>query len=273
MFKKGYVINVLTICFIMTIPSLSHGIDICGQEHDRWTIDNAFVHMRNARNILGRVANCYGDDWTICRDAYSEMETARDHLTQVIMISRGVNCRYCNINHIIRLGDEMERFAQDIYRRGYKSGGFGFSTQYRALAEEPLCSSSQSNPSGRTELKKFCVTVSSNKGWQKVNVPTGFKRISKITGSWNVYYSHQQAGPEGYKGALEKRMHRQYKKHKYVKTVPFAALLMKDSGSVGIVWVKQAPQVFNGQRLQFRINDNDDVLSDNRGSLKLCFGN
>ncbi len=126
---------------------------------------------------------------------------------------------------------------------------------------------------GFEESERHCVSIVSKIGWQEVDVPVGFHTISKITGSWNVHHAHKQAGPEGYKGALEERMHKQYKKHKFVKNLPFAALLMKDGTYSEITWVKQAPHVFTGKKLFFRINDNDDALSDNRGDLELCFGN
>ncbi|MBT8439007.1 MAG: hypothetical protein KJO91_04710 [Gammaproteobacteria bacterium] len=121
-------------------------------------------------------------------------------------------------------------------------------------------------------VEPICSTISSQKGWQKLSIPTEYSGVLIIEGGWNVHRSHPLAGPEGYKGALEERMHRQYSQHKYVKTLPFAALLIRQGASGSVKWIKEKHvAISRGGELQFRINDNEDALTDNKGSLTICF--
>jgi hypothetical protein len=118
-----------------------------------------------------------------------------------------------------------------------------------------------------------CITISAKKGWQEFSIPLKYSHIKSITGGWNVHYAHALVGPEGYQGALEQRMTKQYGNLKYIKDLPFSALLLRADSYGKIYWIKSQNSdiKFKGERLQFRINDADSSLSDNKGELKICF--
>ena len=130
----------------MLSPSLSHGQrpPPCGVSYDRWSVEAASDALDDAVAILVGVDECYDtEDYLVCRDAHNAMITARDHMTQVLAVSRGTNCRYCELKEIAALGVRMEAFAKDLYGKGFKSVGSGYAWQYQALAEEPPCDSTK----------------------------------------------------------------------------------------------------------------------------------
>ena len=123
MLNKLRIFNLLIIGFVMLTPSLSHGQKpqpACGVSYDRWSVAAASDALGDAVDILAGVAECYDTgDYLVCRDAHNAMTAARDHMTQVLAVSRGTNCRHCDLTTIADLGKRMEAFAKYLYGKGF----------------------------------------------------------------------------------------------------------------------------------------------------------
>lgn len=119
---------------------------------------------------------------------------------------------------------------------------------------------------------QHCATITAGAGWQAVSIPRGFNGIIQIEGSWNVHHAHATVGPEGYSGSLGDRMDRQYPHAKYHRGLPFAALLMRNGSHGPVSWVRVRKHmgIATGPDFQFRINEQDDALADNKGALTVC---
>jgi hypothetical protein len=117
-----------------------------------------------------------------------------------------------------------------------------------------------------------CFTVSSQQGWQYFNLPRSFSRISSIEGSWSVDdRAYSPVGASGHTGEAADRL-APYNQYKYNQDYPFGALFV-DIPNYGYIWVQnpqQLPQIINSTAM--RINDADNALGDNAGSLRVCFG-
>lgn len=124
------------------------------------------------------------------------------------------------------------------------------------------------NTSGST-----CVSVDSRRGWQRFKLPGSFTKVVSISGGWSVdSRSHASVGASGHSGRDAEDL-APYNQYKYDQGFPFGALLM-GSGQ-GVLWI-QNPKSFNSSpfgAVDMRINDADNALSDNGGSLQVCFGN
>jgi hypothetical protein len=118
-----------------------------------------------------------------------------------------------------------------------------------------------------------CFTVSAQQGWQYFNLPGSFKRITSIEGSWSVDdRSYARVGAYGHTGDASNRL-APYNQYKYDQNYPFGALLV-NIPNYGYFWVEnpqQLPRSINFTAM--RINDGDNALGDNGGSLRVCFGN
>jgi hypothetical protein len=116
-----------------------------------------------------------------------------------------------------------------------------------------------------------CVSVDSTKGWQRFNLPGNFTKITSLGGGWSVdTRSYQPVNASGHGGSDAQTL-TPYNQYKFDQRFPFGALLM-GSGQ-GVLWI-QAPTSFNSPfgAVDMRINDADNALSDNGGSLQVCFG-
>ncbi len=118
-----------------------------------------------------------------------------------------------------------------------------------------------------------CVSVDSRRGWQRFNLHGNFTKVVSISGGWSVdSRSHASVGASGHSGRDAEDL-APYNQYKYDQGFPFGALLM-GSGQ-GVLWI-QNPKSFNSSpfgAVDMRINDADNALSDNGGSLQVCFGN
>jgi hypothetical protein len=123
--------------------------------------------------------------------------------------------------------------------------------------------------------EKTCFSVDSRKGWQTVKANNIVAAINYIEGGWSVdTRSYSMVSYQGHQGADAERL-APFNAYKYNQSFPFGALLMElPSGEV--IWANQlaAPlssSIFPaGSTFRFRINDADEALGDNGGSLKGC---
>ena len=191
----------------MLNSSLSHGQrpSPCGESYDRWSVTAASDALDDAVEILAEVDECYDtEDYLVCRDAHNAMITARDHMTQVLAVSRGTNCRYCDLGDIAALGVRMEVFAKDLYGKGFKSVGSGYEWQYKALAAEPICDSTKTgngapNLVGIHSLEFKC-TSGCTGTWSHTMSVTSVDQSGNFLGTG--YYN----GEEGYTWTVKGRL-------------------------------------------------------------------
>ncbi|MHC5675405.1 hypothetical protein [Nostoc sp.] len=127
-------------------------------------------------------------------------------------------------------------------------------------------------PTPQPTSSSACVSVDSRSGWQHFNLPGSFTRVTNISGGWSVdTRNYSSVGPYGHSGRDAESL-APYNQYKFDQSFPFGALLM-GSGQ-GRLWI-QSPISFNGSfgAVDMRINDADNALGDNGGSLQVCFGN
>ena len=121
-------------------------------------------------------------------------------------------------------------------------------------------------------IKSECVSVDSRQGWQRFNLPGSYSRVTSISGGWSVdTRNYAPVDTEGHIGQDAERL-APYNQYKFDLRFPFGALLMRTGA--GILWV-QSPISFTNRfvSVDMRINDADDALGDNGGTLQVCFGN
>ncbi|MCP5279687.1 MAG: hypothetical protein H6935_15240 [Thiobacillus sp.] len=128
------------------------------------------------------------------------------------------------------------------------------------------------SPAQQVQDGQYCATIKADTDWQAVAIPKGFNGVIQVEGSWNVHDTHATVGPEGYSGSLGDRMDRQYPHAKHHRGLPFAALLMRNGSHGPVSWVRVRKHmgIATGPDFQFRINEQDDALADNKGALTVC---
>lgn len=117
-----------------------------------------------------------------------------------------------------------------------------------------------------------CVSINSKNSWQNFNLNGSFTRIINISGGWSVdARSYSPVGASGHSGQDADAL-APYNQYKFDQRFPFGALLMINS-SQEILLVKE-PMSFPSplSSISMRINDADNALGDNAGSLQVCFG-
>lgn len=120
--------------------------------------------------------------------------------------------------------------------------------------------------------RPYCVSVDSRRGWQKFNLPRSFTKVVSTSGGWSVdTRSYAPVGSSGHSGRDAEALS-PYNQYKYDQRFLFGALLM--GTGQGVLWI-QNPVSFTGSfnAVDMRINDADNALGDNGGSLQVCFGN
>jgi hypothetical protein len=131
------------------------------------------------------------------------------------------------------------------------------------------------NSSGRGDFGDDppCFNVDSRTGWQSVTVPQGYYRIADITGGWTVdANNYAPVGAEGHTGAAGEAL-APFSQYKFVNWASFGALILEYDSQIAAVNVGREVISPSGTRtVKFRINDNDQALGDNQGSLQVCFG-
>jgi len=134
------------------------------------------------------------------------------------------------------------------------------------------CSGDSQIPIIPTRYSPACVFVDSRSGWQRFNLPGSFTKVISITGGWTVdTKSFSLVSSSGHTGRAAEAL-APFNRYKFDQKFPFGALLM--GSRQGVIWV-QKPGSFSGSSgaVDMRINDADNALGDNGGSLKVCFGN
>jgi hypothetical protein len=143
----------------------------------------------------------------------------------------------------------------------------------RQPGEKKPCSSTSSQPSSSATAQPVCYDVDSKRGWQHFNLPGSFTKVTRISGGWSVdTRNYSPVGASGHSGsdatALEP-----YNQYKYDQKLPFGALIV-DIPSSGYIWVPKPQQLLKPiTETTMRINDSDNSLGDNSGSMQVCFGN
>ncbi len=119
----------------------------------------------------------------------------------------------------------------------------------------------------------LCVTVDARRGWQDFGLRGTFARITSISGNWSVdAQNYQSVGAFGHGGRDAERL-APYNQYKYSQRFPFGALLVAIPNS-GYSWISQPQQLSRSTNsVSMRINDADNALGDNSGSMRVCFGN
>ncbi|WP_413280544.1 hypothetical protein [Floridanema evergladense] len=153
------------------------------------------------------------------------------------------------------------------YNRAFAVAEDAKNTINRLIASQSTPSQQPSQPSNSA-----CVTVDSRNGWQHFNLPGSFTRVASISGGWSVdarNYSPVRSG--GHTGQDAERL-APYNQYKFDQRFPFGALLMGTGG--GTLWVQNPVSFTSGfGAVDMRINDADNALGDNGGTLQVCFGN
>jgi hypothetical protein len=118
-----------------------------------------------------------------------------------------------------------------------------------------------------------CVSVDSRQGWQRFNLPRSFTKIASISGGWSVdTRSYASVGASGHTGR-DAELLTPYNQYKFDQRFPFGALLM-GSGQ-GTLWIQSSNSFSSAPfgAVDMRINDANNALGDNGGSLQVCFSN
>lgn len=219
-------------------------------------------------HALGRAALAQGDD-PIRQEAVACLQLALDQKYARLLIAYGptAESRRKHLYHLVQstamgFNDDLVAKYTSVTSRTPAPGVFGATAPW-----QPPQAPGQPVVDGQ-----YCATISANAGWQAVAIPTGFNGIIQVEGNWNVHHAHATVGPEGYSGSLGSRMDRQYPQHKYERGLPFAALMMRNGPNGPVSWVQSREHmaIATGPDFQFRINDRDDALSDNKGALTVC---
>lgn len=216
-------------------------------------------------HALGRAALAQGDD-PIRQEAVACLQLALDQKYARLLIAYGPTAE-SRRQHLYGLvqstamgyNDDLVAKHTGVTSRTPAYSVFGATTPWQP-PQQPVADG------------QHCATISASAGWQAVAVPRGFNGIIQVEGSWNVHHAHATVGPEGYAGSLGNRMDRVYPQLKYDRGLPFAALLMRNGSNGPVSWVQSREHmaIATGPDFQFRINDRDDALSDNKGALTIC---
>lgn len=126
-----------------------------------------------------------------------------------------------------------------------------------------------------------CRPVNARNGWQRLSMQPSKIEGIRTRGAWSVDAGRFAAvGPEGHLGSAAVAL-APYSKYKIAGKEPFGALLLRlpdgrlasYSGFKGLLARAAASGsqiAFNGQWIDFRINDSDASLGDNDGFITVC---
>ncbi len=120
--------------------------------------------------------------------------------------------------------------------------------------------------------QKTCFSVDSRQGWQSFTANHKVSGVNYIEGGWSVdARSYPMVSYTGHQGADAQRL-APFNAYKYNQSFPFGALLMElPNGKV--IWPIPTDELGSfpvGSTFRFRINDANEALGDNGGSLKVC---
>jgi hypothetical protein len=115
-----------------------------------------------------------------------------------------------------------------------------------------------------------CVTVDARSGWKRFNLSRGFIGVHSISGGWSVDgRNYAPVSASGHIGADAQALS-PYNQYKYSQSYPFGALLLGNGRDYfSIQQGSRFPSPLTA--IDMRINDADNALGDNSGSLRVCF--
>jgi hypothetical protein len=164
----------------------------------------------------------------------------------------------------------------DAFYAAVRNGGQSAYDKAQAAARPTI--TTETLPTTVTEITlngEECYEVNSRQGWQYFTLLRPRKRVTTISGSWSVdAKNYAGVGPGGHSGDDARRLE-PYNQYKYDQNFPFGALFVDiPTDGYGYTQVSGA-QVLQRQitKTAMRINDADNALGDNAGSLRVCFGN
>jgi len=145
--------------------------------------------------------------------------------------------------------------------------------QSRTLLQQASKPSPPEPPNPPYVEPKTCFSVDSRQGWQTFTANHKVSSVNYIENGWSVdARSYPMVSYEGHQGADADRL-APYNAYKYNQSFPFGALLMEmPNGEV--IWANNPTGELGSfpanSTFRFRINDADEALGDNGGSLKVC---
>jgi hypothetical protein len=243
--------------------------DSNGEIRDTW----GPVDFRGACNTHDKCYYTVGSNWNTCNERfYSDLRAACERDLRTSTRVPAPTLRDPLRTRRVDLPPEPARLsACYTIASGYYAGvqaGVGIGVFRKAQDKQRRYEAwvaSVRNPSSS------CVSVDSKRGWQRFNLPGSFTRVASIGGAWSVdSRNYSPVGSSGHTGRDAEAL-TPYNQYKFDQRFPFGALLM-GSGQ-GVLWI-QNPVSFNGSlgAVDMRINDADNALGDNGGSLQVCFG-
>lgn len=124
-------------------------------------------------------------------------------------------------------------------------------------------------PSAKARQSTACYTVDATRGWQYLQLSNTFSQVASIRGEWTVdVINYGRVGPEGYA-----TVEAEYSSLPYDTDIPLGALLIGEPGSP-YSWLNEPQQLSKPvNNVALRINDDDLALSDNFGTIRVCFTN
>lgn len=126
----------------------------------------------------------------------------------------------------------------------------------------------------RNQPTTQCFELSASEGWQQLpKFPPDTRLTVSGDSGWSVdRNNYKPVGFEGHTGRDAEKLN-PYNAYKYDERFPFGALLIRrDGGAVSVIENVPTPlhSENGGASIELRINDRDDALADNGGSLRIC---
>ena len=263
-----------------TLPSYPYakrpnGCSIPGGRPGKYDNFGSLGYDFSFRDVCNRHDRCYytlGTTGIQCNDGFTQglfqvcKEGAFQRLRPQDILTGGAS-RAAAVDNCLRRAEWM---SQAVVTGGLPSPGNyhqeAQSKQKRYLSKvEEFIANRRSRP--------YCVVVDSRSSWQRFSLPRSFTKVASISGGWSVdTRSHAPVGPFGHTGREADSLS-PYNQYKFDQRFPFGALLM-GSGQ-GTLWIQSPNSLTSApfDAVDMRINDADNALGDNGGSLRVCFGN
>lgn len=260
-------------------------------------------------NVLNQTSKLAEEVYNKARGEYKNLKymiEIQDKLTKEMNVYRNYLSRVqSNVDTVDWDGSVSGRCVRYIFSRCVDSIGgklegkvrvhklyIGTSGEYRSYAQSVSQRLDQAFALTREDNKpvsppfveqKTCFNVDSRQGWQTVVVNHKVASANYIEGGWSVdARSYSMVSYRGHEGSDAERL-TPFNAFKYHPPSPFGALLI-DLPDLGIVWVNEPsgslfreaaspvrdPVFPAGSTFRLRINDADNALGDNGGSLRVC---
>jgi hypothetical protein len=196
------------------------------------------------------------------RSPLGEVKTPNTHQPYILIKLPTINVRTDNTNGA---SDRQPVVEQPVVEQPVVE---------QPVVKQPVVKQPVERPQ-QTQHSSACVPVDSRSGWQRFSLPGTFTKVASISGGWSVdARSYAPVGASGHNGRDAEGLapHNQYK---YDQGFPFGALIVDiPTDGYGYTWVSQPQQLSKPiTETTIRINDADNALGDNEGSLQVCFSN